>query len=63
MVIGLPRQLSSPHYHERDEFNVADIIERWRFARDELHFDADYIRGRRIKSRFSSVLHSQVVGR
>jgi hypothetical protein len=37
----------------KDEFNVADFIERLRFVRGELHFDADYIRGRRIKTRIA----------
>jgi hypothetical protein len=46
-----PRNLSSVDYREKDEFTVADFIERLRFVRGELHFDADYIRGRRIKTR------------
>jgi hypothetical protein len=45
-----PRSLSTADYHEKDEFNVADFIERLRFVRGE-HFDADYIRGRRVKTR------------
>ena len=48
-----PRNLSSVDYHEKDEFTVADFIERLRFVRGELHFDADYIRGRRIKTRIA----------
>ena len=48
-----PRNLFSADYHEKDEFNVADFIERLRFVRGELHFDADYIRGRRIKTRIA----------
>jgi hypothetical protein len=46
-----PRNLSSVDYREKNEFTVADFIERLRFVRGELHFDADYIRGRRIKTR------------
>jgi hypothetical protein len=46
-----PRNASSVDYHEKDEFTVADFIEGLRFVRGELHFDADYIRGRRIKTR------------
>lgn len=38
-------------YEEKDEFRLADFIERLRFVRGELHFDADYIRGRRVKTR------------
>lgn len=30
---------------------LADFIERLRYVRGELHFDADYIRGRRVKTR------------
>ena len=48
-----PRNLSTADYHEKDEFNVADFIEGLRFVRGELHFDADYIRGRRIKTRIA----------
>jgi hypothetical protein len=48
-----PRNLSTADYHEKDEFNVADFIEQLRFVRSELHFDADYIRGRRIKTRIA----------
>jgi hypothetical protein len=46
-----PRNMSFADYHEKDEFTVADFIEGLRFVRGELHFDADYIRGRRIKTR------------
>ena len=35
---------------EKDEFTVADFMEGLRFVRGKLHFDADYIRGRRIKT-------------
>ena len=45
--------MSSVDYHEKDEFTVADFIEGLRFVRGELHFDADYIRGRRIKTRIA----------
>ncbi len=46
-----PRNTSVLEYEEKDEFRLADFIERLRFVRGELHFDADYIRGRRIKTR------------
>ena len=46
-----PRNASVLEYEEKDEFRLADFIERLRFVRGELHFDADYIRGRRIKTR------------
>ena len=43
--------MSELEYEEKDEFKLADFIERLRFVRGELCFDADYIRGRRIKTR------------
>lgn len=46
-----PRNVSVLEYEEKDEFRLADFMERVRFVRGELHFDADYIRGRRIKTR------------
>lgn len=46
-----PRNASVADYSEKDEFRLADFMERLRFVRGELHFDADYIRGRRIKTR------------
>ena len=46
-----PRNMSELEYEERDEFKLADFIERLRLVRGELCFDADYIRGRRMKTR------------
>ena|SRR5437016_3776081 len=46
-----PRNASVLDYEEKDEFGLADFIEGLRFVRGELHFDADYIRGRRVKTR------------
>ena len=46
-----PRNASVIEYEEKDEFRLADFIEGLRFVRGELHFDADYIRGRRVKTR------------
>ncbi len=48
-----PRNASELEYEEKDEFKLSDFIERLRFVRSELHFDADYIRGRRIKTRIA----------
>jgi hypothetical protein len=45
------RNASVIDYQEKDEFRLADFIERLRFVRGELQLDADYIRGRRIKTR------------
>jgi hypothetical protein len=46
-----PRNLSIADYSEKDDFGLADFIRGLQFLRGELHFDADYIRGRRIKTR------------
>jgi hypothetical protein len=48
-----PRNQSSIDYQEKDEFSVADFMEGLRFVRGELHFEADYIRGRRLKTRIA----------
>jgi hypothetical protein len=48
-----PRNSSVVEYEEKDELRLADFIERLRFVRGELHYDADYIRGRRIKTRIA----------
>lgn len=46
-----PRNLSVAEYSEKDNFGLADFVRGMGFKRGELHFDADYIRGRRIKTR------------
>jgi len=48
-----PRNASILEYEEKDELKLADFIERLRFVRGELHYDANYIRGRRIKTRIA----------
>jgi hypothetical protein len=62
-----PRNMSSVDYQEKDEFTVADFIEGLRFVRGELHFNADYIRGRRIKTsiavRANGTVKLETVGR
>lgn len=45
-----PREASIIEYSEKDELTVADFLEHLRFVRGELHFYADYVRGRRIKT-------------
>lgn len=45
-----PRNASLMEYEEKDSLRLADFIERVRFVRGELKYDADYIRGRRIKT-------------
>lgn len=46
-----PRNASVIEYQEKDELRLSDLIEHLRFVRGALHFDADYIRGRRLKTR------------
>lgn len=48
-----PRGLSEGEYRERDELKVSDFLDGLRFVRGALRFDADYIRGRRIKTRIT----------
>ena len=50
-VDAKPRNLSVADYSEKDNFGLADFVKGLQFLRGELHFDADYIRGRRIKTR------------
>lgn len=45
-----PRGMSEAEFREKDQFRVADILKCLSFARGELHFSADYIRGRRMKT-------------
>ena len=48
-----PRNASVIEYREEDKFQPSDFIEHLRFVRGELHLDADYIRGRRLKTRIT----------
>lgn len=48
-----PRNQASKDFCEKDEFKVADFMEGLRFVGGELHFEADCIRGRRIKTRIA----------
>lgn len=48
-----PRGYSEVEYQERDDFRLSDFMEHLRFVRGALRFDADYIRGRRIKTRMT----------
>ena len=45
-----PWGTSAIEYQEHDDFRVSDFLERLRFERGELHFYADYVRGRRMKT-------------
>jgi hypothetical protein len=45
-----PRSACVIEYQEKDNFKLADFMERLRSVRGELHHDADYIRGRRERN-------------
>jgi len=45
-----PRGVSDMHYVEKDEWYVGDMLRHLRFARGRLHFYADYVRGRMLKT-------------
>jgi hypothetical protein len=45
-----PRGFSDIDYVEKDEWLIADMVERLRLERGALVFDADYVRGRMVKT-------------
>jgi hypothetical protein len=45
-----PRGISGMHFEERDDWAVGDMLRCLRFERGELHFYADYVRGRCVKT-------------
>ena len=45
-----PRGYSEAEYSADDQFSIADFFRCLRYRRGELHFYADYIRGRRLKT-------------
>lgn len=45
-----PRGASDMHYVEKDEWYVGDMLRHLRFERGGLHFYADYVRGRMLKT-------------
>lgn len=47
---GRPRGASEMHFSEKDDWTVRDMLRRLRFERGELHFYADYVRGRCLKT-------------
>lgn len=64
---GKLRNLSEFEYEETDEFKLGDFIEGLRLVRGKLHFDADYIRRRWIKTcivaRSNGTIMLQTIGR
>lgn len=45
-----PRGVSDMHFVSTDEWSAADMLRHFRFERGELCFDADYVRGRCVKT-------------
>ena len=45
-----PRGVSGMHLVERDDWTAADMLRHLRFERGQLHFYADYVRGRMMKT-------------
>lgn len=45
-----PRGFSENEYTETDELRLADFVDGLTFRRGTLHFHADYVRGRRVKT-------------
>lgn len=45
-----PRESSEIDHEEKDEWLFADLLTRLRLQRDMLAFDADYVRGRMMKT-------------
>ena len=48
-----PRGASELEYDETDMLRASDFLEGLRFERGVLEYDADYVRGRRIKTRIA----------
>ena len=45
-----PRGISDMHFEEKDDFGVDDFLRHLTFRNGELHFYADYVRGRMMKT-------------
>lgn len=45
-----PRGVSDMNFVKGDEWTMADVLRHFRFVRGELHFSADYVRGRCMKT-------------
>ena len=45
-----PRGVSDMDFIEADEWSVADMLRHFRYQRGELSFQADYVRGRCVKT-------------
>ena len=56
-----PRGSSEIQFRQRDEWTVADMFEHLRYERGMLDFDADYVRGRMMKTRVSVHANGRLV--
>jgi len=45
-----PRGVSGMHFEETDTWTVGDMVRHLQFEKGELHFYADYVRGRCMKT-------------
>jgi hypothetical protein len=45
-----PRGISGIDFAEKDDWCVGDMLRHLRFERGRLHFHADYVRGRMMKT-------------
>jgi hypothetical protein len=45
-----PRGVSGMHFEEKDDWYVADMLRHLTYEHGELHFYADYVRGRMMKT-------------
>jgi hypothetical protein len=45
-----PIGVSEMHFQEKDDWTAGDMLRCLRFEKGELHFDADYVRGRCVKT-------------
>ncbi len=56
-----PRGISDIDYREQDEWTVGDMVSRLRFERGRIVFDADYVRGRMMKTEITIEPSGRVV--
>lgn len=45
-----PREAAERHYQESDDWTVGDLLRNLHFEYGQLHFHADYVRGRMMKT-------------
>lgn len=55
------RGFSENEYSEVDELRLADFLDGLTFRRGALHFQADYLRGRRVKTGITVTAQGSVI--